>query len=280
MKDIVIVTAGDNSLHPAYCDPSRFDVLTLYWGSDAQVFERYKACSTYAIERRGLKFELVRSLTLLPPQIDFRKYRYVFLPDDDIAFPNAGEQIADMFHTAAGIDADIFQPAILNEHFSVAWEPTRRSDKGSLCRAVNIVELMMPAYSGPVFAEFVLPTLIALEFQRAGWGIEPFIAKIAETSLGRPLRTFVLDAYPAIHTRPVGGGSTAHEIGFDEAFLMPIIYSNRMKELKAFYDLESARQYRFPFVRDSTDMKAVEQSRAQIRYIRNLCATHKQSSAV
>jgi hypothetical protein len=272
MKDLVIVAAGDHSLHPAYSDLGQFDVLTLYWGTDAQVFEKYKSCSTFAVERRGLKFELVRSLTLLPPKLDFGQYRYVFLPDDDIAFPRAGEQIAEMFDAAAGIDADIFQPAILNEHFSSLWQPTRRSDNGSLCRAVNIVELMMPAYSGRVFAEFVLPTLIALEFQRAGWGIEPFIAKFAETSLGRPLRTFVLDAYPAIHTRPIGDGSTSHEIGWDEAFLMPIIHSNRMIELEGFYDLESARRYRFPFVRDSTDMKAVEESRAQIRYNRNLCA--------
>jgi hypothetical protein len=275
MRDLVIVAAGDRSLHPKYTPGDAFDLLVLYWGNDGKIFEEYARAAVYADQRKGQKWELVRSLVTAQLSIPLRDYRYVFLPDDDLEFESA-LQIEKLFEMAASVDADIFQPAILNENFSLCWEGTRKS-AAKLCHAVNIVELMMPGYSGPIFSEFVLPSIVALEFQRAGWGLEPFIAKFAEASLGRPLRTFVFDACPVIHTRPVGGGALSHQIGYDEAFLMPMIYSNRMQTLASFDDAGAARDFRFPYVRDLTDQASVQASLAQIRARREVVDAFIQS---
>jgi hypothetical protein len=65
-------------------------------------------------------------------------------------------------------------------------------------------------------------------------------------------------------------GSTPHEVGEDEAFLTPMIYSNRMREYARFDSAVSARAFAFPFLSESSDRGALEQHMASVRLARLL----------
>jgi len=264
VRNLVIVCAGDKSLHQGFADGRNFDLWVVYYGQSDAVFEDYRRTADRIFRLRGLKWALLRSLIdlhLAGEKSVFEAYRYIFLPDDDLEFPDHATDIHRLFEVAAQTNADIGQPAVANAYFS--WEPTRLIP-GALCHATNIVELMAPLYSTGIFQEFVLPATAALDFLRAGWGIEPVIAKAAEVGLRRPARTFVFDNVPMIHTRPVGQGGTPHRIGHDEALMMPGVLSNRMATYASFQSYESARAFTFPFVRDATDHGAIELSMQQI----------------
>lgn len=203
-RDSVIVAAGDDSLHLAFTEGRDFDLWVMYYGVDTQTARRFAEGCDRFFDRQGLKWDLLRSLAGL--HLDgsksvFSGYRYIFLPDDDLAFPNGAGDISLLFESAAEIDADVFQPAIANRHWS--WEATaRRPD--SHCRAVNIAEIMMPGYRARIFTDVILPLLYASPHIRAGWGLETLIERFSGVLLRRPVRTFVLDHLSVIHTRPVG----------------------------------------------------------------------------
>lgn len=257
-RNLVIVCAGDQSLHQRYADSRNFDLWVIYYGQSDAVFEDYQRTADRIFRLRGLKWALLRSLIdlhLAGKNSPFDAYRYIFLPDDDLDFPNGATDIQRLFDVMALTNADIGQPAIANQYFS--WEPTRLVPD-ALCHATNIVELMSPVYSAEVFLQFVLPCTAALDFLRAGWGIEVVIAKAAEVGLRRPARTFVFDSVPMIHTRPVGQGGTPHRVGENEALMMPGVLANRMATYGGFRSYERARTFAFPFVRDATDHGAIE----------------------
>lgn len=271
-KDLVIVTAGDASSHTGYAAGREFDLWVAYYGADDSKAQEYACGCDRVLRRRGLKWEIIRSFIvdhLAGDVSPFEKYRYILIPDDDLFFPNGAADIHNLFGSAAILAADIFQPAIRNQNFSIAWEATRLIPNG-YCHAVNIVELMAPGYSGTLFSRVVLPILQALEFQRAGWGIEPVIARFGESHLRRPVRTFVLDNVPMDHLRPVGTGTTPHEIGEDEAFLTPMVYSNRMREYARFDSAEAGRAFQFPFLLGNSDRHALEGHMAAVRQARLL----------
>jgi hypothetical protein len=271
-RDLVIVTAGDDSHHVEFENDRKFDLWVVYWGSNVARAKIYLQNSDRLIRSRGLKWELVRSLIdchLSQSRSPFADYRYIFLPDDDLSFPNGAEDISRLFESAAAVRADIFQPAIANENWSQDWNSTRQ-EPNCYCHATNIVELMMPGYESRIFAEILLPLLNALEFQRAGWGIEPQIARFAEVYFRRPIRTFVFDDVPVDHVRPVGKGTTSHEIGYDEAFLTPMVYSNRIKTYAKFSNIEEARAFEFPYLYATSDSEALANHMSAIRVARSL----------
>lgn len=271
-KDLVIVTAGDASLHTGFQASRKFELWVVYYGDDDRQADKYAGGCDRLLRRKGLKWEIVGSFVaehLAGAAAPFEQYRYILVPDDDLFFPNGAADIQRLFDTAAALAADVFQPAIRNANFSIAWEATRLIPN-AFCHAVNIVELMTPGYSGTVFSRVVLPLLHALEFQRAGWGIEPLIARFAEAHLRRPLRTFVLDGVPMDHTRPVGTGTTPHEVGEDEAFLTPAVYSNRMREYARFETADAARAFAFPPLSANSDRNALDRHMAAVRAARLL----------
>jgi len=278
-RDLVIVAAGDASLHTALQTGREYDLWVVYYGDDDTKAKEFSCNCDLLFRRQGLKWELVRSFTkhhLNGSGSLFEEYRYVFVPDDDLLFPHGSLDIERLFESAEAVNAQIFQPAIRNENWSLCWESTRQVS-GSFCHAVNIVELMAPGFTGKLFSRAVLPALNALEFQRAGWGIEPVITRFAEILFRRPVRTFVMDVVPMDHTRPVGMGTMSHQVGYDEAFLMPMIEGNRMREHARFNSAEEARAFDFPFLLGSGDMNIIKEHMASIRLARSLLADFRQS---
>ena len=232
-RNLLIVCCGDGSLHEAWFGPDRsYDILTIYYGDDPAVAERFRAGSDIFVAQKGLKLELTRKILL--EELYFRRgfafgdYAHIWFPDDDLRFDDGDGGIESLFEAARAVRADVFQPAIKNEHFSESWESTRRID-GAFAHRTNIVEIMAFGFSGEAFEKALLAALHTFEFMKSGWGIEPIWMKIGEAVLRRRLRTFVFDAVPIIHTRPVGGGASfIHRLGRYEATYIPQIHTNRM----------------------------------------------------
>lgn len=243
-RDLVIVMAGDRSLHEEYAKDRSFDLWVIYYGDDDAVAARYAASADRLWRRKGMKIHLARTVLLeelwFGERFDFGQYRRVFLPDDDVRFDGGTAGVERVFADAEAVDADVFQPAIVNEYYSAAWEATRRQ-AGVFCRRTNLVEIMMPGYRGTLFAPTFLSAIHALEYMTSGWGLEVIVMKLGEAHLGRSLRTFVLDAAAAVHTRPIGSNPAIHDIGWDEAFLVPQLHTNRMRTLAAYETAEAAR---------------------------------------
>jgi len=244
VKNLVVVMAGDNSFHGEYSINRNFEMWTIYYGNSDEVFERYRSFSDRIWRKNGLKIELVRRILLeklyFEKTFNFENYDFIFLPDDDIRFTNGASDISRLFKLCCDLRADVFQPAIANEFYSKRWESTCLIPQ-AICHRTNIVEVMMHGFSGRAFAKAYLPAIHALQFMKSGWGIEPIWMKIGEVAFQRPLRTFVIDAVPAIHMRPIGAGSAKiHAVGLAEARLMPQIEANRMATLATFTTIEDA----------------------------------------
>jgi hypothetical protein len=244
MNNLVVVMAGDRSLHGEYSAQRDFELWTIYYGDSDETFERYRSFSDRIWRKKGLKIELVRRILLeelhFREKTDFTAYDFVFLPDDDIRFPNGSADISRLFAICRDLQVDVFQPAISNEFVSERWEPTCLMP-GAVCHRTNIVEIMMHGFSGRAFIEAYLPAIHAMQFIKSGWGIEPIWMKIGEAIFQRPLRTFVIDTVPAIHTRPIGSGSAKiHAIGLAEAHFVPLIEVNRIHTLASFTKMEDA----------------------------------------
>ena len=268
-RDLVIVMAGDNSLHEKIAEDREYDLWIVYYGGSDDVAARYEASCDRLWRLKGLKIELIRSLLLehlhFGQAFDFAgRYRYVFLPDDDIDFPGGTGDVHDLFEHAARLQADSFQPAISNDN--VSFGETRQIP-GAFCHRVSWVENMMPAYTGELFVHAFLAGVHALDFLRSGWGLESVAMKLGEARLGRGLRTFVIDVTPVVHTRPVGRNSVVHEVGWDERLLLPQVDTNPCRTLGVYTRPEDVTDDLRPLPRSKT---AIALSMQKVRHMRKL----------
>lgn len=232
-ENLLIVCCGDGSLHETWFGPNRsYDILTIYYGDDPAAAERFRAGSDIFVALKGLKIELTRKVLLeelyFRRGFEFGRYAHIWFPDDDLRFDEGDGGIEALFAAASAVGADVFQPAVKNENYSESWESTRRI-AGAWAHRTNIVEIMAFGFSGEAFEKAFLAAIHTCEFMKSGWGIEPIWMKIGEAVLRRRLRTFVFDAVPIVHTRPVGGGASyIHRQGRYEATYVPQIHTNRM----------------------------------------------------
>jgi hypothetical protein len=265
------VMAGDDSIHGEYSVDRDFDLWTIFYGNSNESFERYRSFSDRIWRKKGLKIELTRRILLeqlhFGEKFDFSAYGFIFLPDDDIRFPNGSADISRLFEISRALKVDVFQPSVSNEFVSERWDPTRQMPNVA-CHRTNIVEVMMHGFSGRAFVEAYLPAIHAMQFIKSGWGIEPIWMKIGEAVFQRPLRTFVIDAVPAIHTRPIGFGSTKiHAIGLAEAHFVPQIEVNRIRTLASFARIEDADAMTDETVSPSTDIPIDTRSAVAANFI-------------
>lgn len=265
LKNLVIVMAGDQSLHEHYARDRDYELWVCYWGNDPKVADRYRQTCDRLVVQKGEKWGLARHLRWIdgagsgPP---FSEYDFIFLPDDDFEFPGGAADISRAFRLAKDIGADSFHPAIANEHY--VWEATRQIPE-CLCHATTIVDLMAPGFSGEMFGSCVLPALHALGHVDVGWGMQPVYVRMGEALFGRPVRSFMLDAIGAIHTRPVGQGSASHARGRDEAYLLPQSDAHLMEELARFSDVVEAARFAFPYLDETAKTETRDRKLARIR---------------
>lgn len=189
---LVVVRAGDASLHPTWIDasrPRRFDLVVSYYGQDP---ERYRDAPFRRVDDRGQKFHGLKELFLRDPF--WRDYDWILLPDDDLATEQV--RIERVFATAAAASLDLSQPSLdWHSHYSLGI--TLQSPSFAL-RYTDVVEVMVPCFSR-AFLEHCLPTFDA---NLSGWGL----SFVWPHLLGRGLRRCaILDEATVTHTRPVGG---------------------------------------------------------------------------
>jgi hypothetical protein len=240
--NLLIVCAGDDSLHSEwFIHPRSFDIMTIYFGNDPERSDFYRINSDYYHRKKGLKIHLAREILLeqlfFTEHFRFQDYSFVWFPDDDVRFLNGPRQIESLFDVAHQVEADVFQPAIENEHFSKLWESTRLVP-GAFAHRTNIVEIMAFGFSGNAFVSCLLAAIHVVDFSKSGWGIEPVWLRCGEVFFQRPLRTFVFDCVPITHTRPIGAGtSEVHLLGKYEACYLPQIETNRMTTIREYRNL-------------------------------------------
>jgi hypothetical protein len=195
-RHLVIVRAGDSSLHPAWTHAPAtrdWDLVVSYFGADR---ERYRDDSGLRIDDRGLKFPGLHAL--LARESFWRDYDYIWLPDDDLRITQEG--VGALFAEMAALDLELAQPALSwASYYSHAFTLRHPSFRA---RYTNFVEIMAPCFRRDLL-EACVP---ALAESISGWGLDwVFPRRCRDPARGAA----ILDSVTMTHTRPVGGPTYA-----------------------------------------------------------------------
>ncbi|MGH8712808.1 MAG: DUF707 domain-containing protein [Casimicrobiaceae bacterium] len=189
---LVIVRAGDRSLHPQWTRSEQtrnWDLVVSYYGQDGT---RYRSPGVHRIDDPGPKLPGLHAL--LTREAMWRDYDYVWLPDDDLAVTESA--INRLFETISAHGLALAQPALSWISF-FSHQLTLRSPSFRL-RFTNFVEIMAPCFRRD-FLHVCLPTMSE---NRSGWGLDYLWPRLlpADHRL-----CAILDEIEITHTRPVGG---------------------------------------------------------------------------
>jgi uncharacterized protein DUF707 len=197
---LVVVRAGDNSLHPAWLDPHAqdqrlWDLHLSYYGTLRDPFPDRPSDVTLSFERGTSFCGLADCFKKAPFRRPLDSYDWIWLPDDDLLMDQ--QEINAFFRYVMKYDLKLAQPA-LHETSYVAHVITSRHS-GSLLRFTDFVEVMCPSFSRralkrclPYFRETI-----------SSWGLDFLFPKL----LGYPPRSIaIVDAAVAVHTRKIRTG--------------------------------------------------------------------------
>ncbi|MBB5374049.1 hypothetical protein [Acidocella aromatica] len=192
-RNLVIVRAGDNSLHPEWLKgaPSRtWDLVVNYYGDKPDI---YRVPGIERIDSKGPKWPALHDLVSANPRF-LEDYDYVWLPDDDLRTDAA--QINLLFKIMEQQQLQVAQPALTwNSYFG---HLTTIANKKFFLRYTNYVEVMAPCLS----AQLLCRALPLFNFNLSGWGLDfvwtKFVAK-------PEIEIAIIDVVNVEHTRPVGG---------------------------------------------------------------------------
>ncbi len=191
---LVVVRAGDQSLHPQWTRTLAtrdWDLVVSYFGDDPH---RFRDAGETRIDDKGLKWQGLHAL--LTRDGFWRRYDYVWFPDDDLAADQA--TISAFFAHVVELKLSLAQPALSwTSHYS---HPVTIQLPGFRVRWTNFIEIMAPCFERG-FLETCLPTFAE---NLSGWGLD----WVWPHRLGvETRRSAVIDAVAVTHTRPVGGPS-------------------------------------------------------------------------
>jgi hypothetical protein len=192
-RNLVIVRAGDDSLHERWAAAGRrdFDLFVSYFGDRPGRYA--EACDFY--ERRpGPKWPCLAAL-LREHSTLVDGYDCVWFPDDDLAADTATVDRMFAFFHACGMS--LAQPALTRDSYGT-WR-TLRQEQDCLVRYTRFVEIMAPLFSRDAL-RVCAPTFVE---SQSGWGLDWLWPRLCEDAgLGR---LAIIDATPVRHTRPCGG---------------------------------------------------------------------------
>jgi hypothetical protein len=192
-RNLVIVRAGDSSLHPEWlrgATQRSWDLLVSYFGDDPG---RFRQQDVVRIDAKGAKWPALHGL--LTERADLlRDYDYIWLPDDDISCRAC--DIDGLFAAMRRHDLLLGQPSLSGRsHFSFSitlHNPLTR------LRWTNFVETMVPCFH----RDLLTKCLPLLGRTVSGWGLDWVWPKEAGLAARR---VAIIDAVTVTHTRPVGG---------------------------------------------------------------------------
>lgn len=183
---------GKRSLHADWLDGAGrrgFDVLLSCYDPDVRIPER----PGVTVEHRpGAKVAGYAGLMRDRPEI-FHRYDYICFMDEDIRVD--ADTLAGLFDTCSGISPKIAQPALAwGSYFSYAG---LMQQPNFAFRHVNFIEMMCPIFRSDILKK--IQPLYEL-------GLESGIDLIWCNEVYEGPRDFaVIDAFPVLHTEPVGG---------------------------------------------------------------------------
>jgi hypothetical protein len=200
---LVIVRAGDASCHRAWTRSlggRTWDLVVSYFGTDPC---RYRDDMDRRVDDKGQKWPGLHAL--LTREDFWRRYDFVWLPDDDLVVDQA--EVDRLFALMNDLDLDLAQPTLdWNSHFSHAI--TLRWPSFSV-RFSNFIEIMAPCFKRQ-FLEICVPTFAE---SLSGWGLDWVWPKL----LGNGIRRCaLLDDVAVTHTRPLGGPHYDRQTAEDE----------------------------------------------------------------
>jgi len=212
---LVILRAGNRSLHTAWFDPDHrdqrlWDLHLSYFGASANPFPDRPSDVTLSFEPGPKYIGLADCLDRRPEPFrrPLNSYEWIWLPDDDLLIDQSA--IDRFLHYVVTYNLDLAQPA-LHERSHIAHTITGRHSR-SLMRFTDFVQTMCPCFS-----------LRALNLCRphfrdnlSGWGLNYLYPKL----LGYPARSIaIVDAATAVHIFRAGGpnGSWSRKAGREPA---------------------------------------------------------------
>lgn len=193
---LVIVRAGDRSLHPQWTSSlvtRDWDLVVSYFGDDPH---RYRDAGELRIDDKGPKWPGIH--VLLSRDGFWRDYDYIWLPDDDLAVTQAA--ISTLFAVTASRDLALTQPALSWSSFYSHPVTIRRPS--FRLRLTDFVENMAPCFRRDSL-EICLPTM---GHNLSGWGLGSVWPRLLGDGSSR---VAIIDDVTVTHTRPVGGPNYA-----------------------------------------------------------------------
>lgn len=193
MKNLVISTVGDQSLHKFWCKSNDYDTFLIYYGDNIG----YEGESTFYKKAKGYKFHLIKDAIEELPSI--HSYDYVWLPDDDVAA--CPSDISKLFSIMEKYKLEIAQPSIIG-YYGVSINLHKA---GTVLRYTNWVEIMCPVFS----KKSLQICKQSFKENNCGWSIEG----IWNVLLDHPRdKIAIIDDVVVCHTRPVLTGDTYSKI--------------------------------------------------------------------
>ncbi len=193
-KYLVVVRAGDASLHPTWLDGSaqrNWDLLVHSYGSDCPWSDQQGVEIVRAIgsDIQGPKMRAVHSLYTQRRDL-FLSYDYICFADDDLA--GSLETLNRMFLLCEHYGLELAQPALTHDSHMGNWGITMENTS-FLLRFTNFVEVMCPVFSR-AFLDLCAPTF---NENLSGYGLD----LLWSSWVSSPWKIAILDACPVRHTR-------------------------------------------------------------------------------
>lgn len=192
-ENLVIVRAGDASLHSAWLDlpyqERSFDTFISFYSKNA-----YDAFSpsegVQAVYQEGGKWD---SISLALAQVDYQRYERIWLPDDDVLID--GLQVDKLFAIAKQHNLQICQPSLSPDSFFTFMGLTQATS--FKLRFTNFVEVMAPC----LHKDVVKRMLPSFPISPSGFGLDLVWGNLEQTG---KMTGAVIDAISMRHTRPIG----------------------------------------------------------------------------
>lgn len=191
-KNLVIVRAGDTSLHEQWLDGDEersWDIIVNYFGDDPNCYRRN---DVQRIDSKSIKWPALYDLVEMLGR-DISCYDRVWFPDDDLRMTKA--QINSFFEIVGQYELALSQPALSPDSY-ISHLVTLKNPFFTL-RFTNFVEIMAPCFS----RDLLLQVAPSFKENLSGWGLD----FLWPTRVSDWTKIAIVDAVAICHTRPIGG---------------------------------------------------------------------------
>jgi Protein of unknown function (DUF707) len=192
-RNLVIVRAGNNSLHPEWLkgpEARTWDLVVNYFGDDPN---KYREPDVVRIDSKGPKWPALHDLIQSHSEF-ITDYDYIWLPDDDLLATKA--DINRFFELVKSYDLEVAQPALTWDSY-YSHITTLRNNMTKI-RFTNYVEVMAPC----LCSKMLQKALPLFNSNLSGWGLDHLWCTMADDPLNK---IAIVDEVTVRHTRPVGG---------------------------------------------------------------------------